>query len=118
MTEAFISLPPYSELPDSVVTHACEEFGKLQKALELLSLDAVPGSAEEQANDEMNFELYCREWIVAGSIADARATTLLGHRARAIVCNRACEFLGGTWLENDAIIVIVSALIRDLVAAA
>jgi len=118
MTEAFISLPPYSELPDSVVTHHCQECGSLQEAAEMLKFVGVPGSAEEQANDEMNYELYCREWIMASSIAEARASTLAGHRARAMVCNRAREFQGNTWLEDDAIIVIVSALIRDLVAAA
>ncbi len=55
---------------------------------------------------------------MASSIAEVRASTLEGHRARAMVCNRAREFQGNTWLEDDAIIVILTALIRDLVAIA
>ncbi len=117
MSEANISLTPFIETPDSIVTDACREFARLQDVGAMLQLDAIPGSTEEKANDEVNHELYCREWIVASSIADARASTLEGHRARAIVCNRAREFLGPTWLESDVVGIILAALVRDLVAA-
>lgn len=116
MAKAVITNSVNSELQDSVVSHACQEFGKLQKALKLLSWDAVPGSAEEKANDALNMELYYRELLVARSIAEARATTLLGHRARAIACQHAREFVGKTWMESDSIILILGSLVRDLAA--
>ncbi len=118
MSEANISLTPFIETPDSIVTDACREFARLQDAVAMLQMDGKPGSAEEKANDELNYELYCREWIVAGSIAEARASTLAGHRAGTIVCNRARELLGETWLESDVVGIILAALVRDLVAAA
>ncbi len=116
MAKAVITNSVNSELPDSVVAHHCREFGEVQETLKLLSLDAVPGSAEEKANDALNMELYYRELIVAGSIAEARATTLLGHQARAIACQRAREFVGETWMESDSIILILGSLVRDLAA--
>jgi len=61
MAEAFSILTPFIETPDSIVTGACREFARLQDAAAMLQLDAEPGSAGEHANDEMVYELYCRE---------------------------------------------------------